>query len=75
MVMGFSCRESAFFQAPIKLAQPFRPQNCGQKFYGHEDFSDSGLDNLSDSMPKEGMRSIGMNTSDTDTDLIPRNLI
>ena len=29
-------------QAPIKLAQPFPAQNCGQKFYGHHAFSETG---------------------------------
>ena len=28
------------FQASKKWRSHFRPQNCGQKFYGHEDFSD-----------------------------------
>ena len=40
MDMGFSCRKSAFFQASIKLTHPFLAQNCGQKFYGREEFSD-----------------------------------
>ena len=41
MDMAFPAERTRFFQAPIKLAQPlFRPQNCGQKFYGHEDFSE-----------------------------------
>ena len=40
MDMGFSCRKSAFFQASIKLTHPFPAQNCGQKFCGHEDFSE-----------------------------------
>ena len=39
MDMGFSCRKNAFFQAH-KIDAHFRPQNCGQKFYGHKDFSD-----------------------------------
>ena len=30
MDMVFSCRTDAFFQASIKLAQPFPAQNCGQ---------------------------------------------
>ena len=39
----FSSRTDAFFQAPIKNRRShFRPQNCGQKVYGHEDFSENG---------------------------------
>ena len=35
----FSCRKNAFFQAPIKLAQPFpAPELRTNNFYGHEDF-------------------------------------
>ena len=38
---GFSPAErTPKCQAPIKLAQPFPAQNCGQKFYGHRAFSD-----------------------------------
>ena len=38
---GFSPAErTQKCQAPIKLAQPFPAQNCGQKFYGHHAFSE-----------------------------------
>ena len=41
MDVGFSCRKSAFFPGAHKnWCSHFRPQNCGQEFYGHEDFSD-----------------------------------
>ena len=37
----FFLQKERIFQASIKLTRAhFRPQNCGQKFYGHEDFSD-----------------------------------
>ena len=40
MDMGFSCRTDAFFPGVHKIWRShFRPQNCGQKFYGHKDFS------------------------------------
>ena len=48
MDMGFSCRKNAFFQAPIKLAQPFpAPELRTTKFYGHEIF-------LIDNSPQKG---------------------
>ena len=34
---GFPAERMQLFKAPIKLAQPFRPQNCRQT-NGHEDF-------------------------------------
>ena len=37
---GFSCRTDAFFQASIKLAQPFPAAELRTKIYGHEDFSE-----------------------------------
>ena len=37
----FSCRKKAFFPGVHKSWRSnFQPQNCGQEFYGHEDFSD-----------------------------------
>ena len=33
MGMGFSCRKNAFFQAPIKLAQPFGPLRTLKGFF------------------------------------------
>ena len=41
MGMGvFSAERAQKCQAPIKSAQPFPAQNCGQKFCGHHAFSD-----------------------------------
>ena len=41
MDMGFPAERTQLFHVSIKLAQPISgPQNCGQKFYGHEDFSE-----------------------------------
>ena len=37
----FLQKERTFFQAPIKLAQPFSgPSIVGKTFYGHEGFSE-----------------------------------
>ena len=43
MDMGFPAERTHFFQASIKLAQPFPARNCGHEFYGHEDFSEKYL--------------------------------
>ena len=39
---GFPAERMQFFQAPIKLAQPFPngPRIAGKTILGHEDFSD-----------------------------------
>ena len=39
--IGFSCRKNAFFQAPMKLAQPFPAPESRHEFYGREDFSEN----------------------------------
>ena len=43
MGMGFfqQKKKNKKCQAPIKLAQPFRPQKCGRTNYGHEASSDT----------------------------------
>ena len=40
MGMGFSSRKNAFSRCPQNWRSRFRPQNCGQTLYGHEDFSE-----------------------------------
>ena len=41
MDMGFSCRKNAFFQAPIKLTQPFpAPELRAKMFTDTRNFSD-----------------------------------
>ena len=40
MDMGLPAERTQFFHVPKNWRSHFRPQNCGQKFYGHEDFSD-----------------------------------
>ena len=40
MDVVFPCRTDAFFQASIKLAQPFPAPELRTEIYGHEDFSE-----------------------------------
>ena len=37
---SFSEQNGRIFQVSIKWRTHFRPRNCGQKFYGHQDFSE-----------------------------------
>ena len=41
--MGFPAERTHFFQASIKLAQPFPAPELRTRIYGHEDFSDCWL--------------------------------
>ena len=44
MDMVFLAERTHFSRRPKNWRSHFRPQNCGQKIYGHEDFSESGLE-------------------------------
>ena len=57
---GFSCRKNAFFQAPIKLAQPFPAPELRTK-----NFTDTRIFVISGHYSRDGIESVNVNASDS----------